>query len=309
MFSLSTLFGGLRKKRAEGKRRPVSRRATLSLEALEAREVPAADLNTFNQAFSQVLMKHAWTPQQQTAYFNNFVQVQHFSPDLARYVIQYHENLVREQVHSILIPGPVSPYALSNILPTGKTGMTTPPGAEPFNQTTGYNDAAEQVIVTQALQIAQKQGVDAAVKYVDKWTSSDSRQHFLYDFGYARLANMTGSARDAYRISHDPVLLLMTDQWIVDAVNTYNQRFLPYAGMTGYYGAVGASVGLDPGGVANLHNGFLTGQGNGGGTMTLQGPYASTFNITPYTTLGMGSSIGGVFSLLNGGVHLPGMSG
>ncbi len=306
MFSLSSLFGGLRKKRSEGKRRAVSRKATLRLEALEDRVVPVGDLNAFNQNLAQVLMKHAWTPQQQIAYFNNFVQVQHFSPDLARYVIQYHENLVREQVHSVLTPGPVSASALSSILPTGKTGMTTAPGAQPFNQTTGWNDAAEQVVVTQALQIAQQRGVDAAVKYVDYWTSADSRQHFLYDFGYARLANLTGSAHDGYLISHDPTVLLMTDQWITDAVNTYSQRFLPYLGMTGNYGAVGASVGLDPGGVANLHNASLTGQGNGGGTMTLQSPYASTFGLTPATTLGTGTSIGGILSLFNGGARLPG---
>jgi hypothetical protein len=259
-------------------------------------------LNATNQVLSSILQKHVWTPQQRAYYFNAFVYQCHFSPDLANYVIQYHDNLVKLQVFSLLTPGPISPNALQVLMPAGPTGMTYAPNAEPGNATTGWNDSSAQVTVAQALQIAHHQGVDAAVNYLQTMISPAGRQELLYAFGYGRLANTTGSSADGYRISHDPTLLLLTGQWIVDAVNNYIQRFVPYAGMNGNFGAVAASVGLPTGVVGSAYQASMVGQGNGGGALAIQNfPFNPNWTMAGPTS---SSGFGGLMGMFGPGVNI-----
>ena len=90
--------------------------------------------------------------------------------------------------------------------------------------------------------------------------------------------------------AHDPTLLLLTGQWIVDAVNSYSQRFLPTLGMNGNFGGLAGSVGLPTGAVTSANQAAMVGQGMGGGSVAMQ-----YFGASPSMALSSDDGSGNIF--------------
>jgi hypothetical protein len=229
-------------------------------------------LNLTNPVLSTISQKHVWTPLPGASLSNDLVSQRHFVPGQASYLLQSHDELVRQQVVSIRTPGPVAAHALHVLLPTGPTGLTAPPHAELFHNTIGFNDRAAQVVVTQALPIAPQRDAQAAVNYLQNLMSPAGHQRLLEAFGYSRLANQTGSSPDGNRILHDPTAAPRSGQWVADAANSYSQRFLPTLGRNSNFGGLAESVGLPPGIVASQNPAAMAGLGHGGAALTMQ-PY------------------------------------